>query len=54
MEPSLWLKQFEEEVIRCNGKGLEKDVLLEFLDEVSLDFYFKIARFVYYFDTLIS
>ena len=45
-EASLWILEFERQVSACNSEGLEKDVLLEFLDEVGLDFYYKCTRLV--------
>lgn len=43
-EPHIWLNEFEKLV--STNIGMEKEVILEFLDEISLDFYYKITRSV--------
>jgi hypothetical protein len=43
-EAKLWFIKYQGAIELHNGSQLAKECLLEFLDEVGLDFYYKITR----------
>jgi hypothetical protein len=43
-EPNLWLNRYEEFLALENSLSMAKDIIIEFLDVVSIDFYNKITR----------
>lgn len=43
-EPDLWIGEFEKRIEKCAVSGMQKEVLSNFLDETSLNFYCQVTR----------
>ena len=43
-EPSLWFYDFEARLNEHGAIQMAKEIIMDFLDEVGLDFYYKITR----------